>query len=219
MRESRIETGGVPARLYEPDGAKGLLLLGHGGGSSKDDERFVGLGRQYAQETGLATVCIDIVGHGERRSTPVPAPTPDTVMPWIMERVEQTVTDWKSTVAALSDIGPPVAYAGFSMGMLLGAPTVVAIPEIKVAVFGVGGVPVALTDGTSVLDHARQLGESQVLMLNMTLDPLFPPAGALEFFGAIPGRRKRIMFWEGGHSGLPAEAIRHSVALVQRHGG
>lgn len=59
MREERIETDGIPAKLYDPGDARGLLLLGHGGGGSKDDERFVGLGRQYAETTGLAVVCID----------------------------------------------------------------------------------------------------------------------------------------------------------------
>ena len=219
MKESRIETDGVPARLYEPEGATGLLLLGHGGGGSKDEERFVALGRQYAEGTGLATVCIDIVGHGERQSTPMPAPTADSVMPWIMEKADQTVLDWKATIGALADIGPPVAYAGFSMGMLLGGPVTVAIPEIKVIVFGVGGVPAALGDGSVVLEYAKQLAERQVLMLNMTLDPLFPPSGALEYFAAIPGRRKRLMFWEGGHNDLPSESIRHSIAVVNRHAG
>src|SRR5437868_15282396 len=66
MREERIENDGIPAKLYDPGDAPGLLLLGHGGGSSKDEERFVALGRQYADETGLAVVCIDAVGHGER---------------------------------------------------------------------------------------------------------------------------------------------------------
>ena len=220
MRESRIETDGVPARLYEPDGATGLLLLGHGGGGSKDEERMVALGRQYAEGTGLAAVCIDIVGHGERRSAPMPAPAEGAIMPWIMEKVEQTVSDWKATVSALARIGPPVVYAGFSMGMLLGGPVVVSIPEIKVVVFGVGGVPAALGEGGSaVLDYATQLGGRQVLMLNMTLDPLFPPSGALEYFAAIPGIRKRIMFWEGGHNGIPAEAIRHSISVINRHIG
>lgn len=116
MRELRIETDGVPARLYEPEGAEGLLLLGHGGASNKDESRFVELGRRYAEGTGLAVVCIDIVGHGERETTPVPAPRPDWVMPWIMEKVDQMVTDWRATAGALLSIGPPVAYAGFSMG-------------------------------------------------------------------------------------------------------
>ncbi len=217
MREHRIETDGVPARLYEPEGAEGLLLLGHGGASSKDEPRFVELGRRYAEGTGLAVVCIDIVGHGERKTTPVPAPRPDRVMPWIMEKVDQTVTDWRATAAALSSIGPPVAYVGFSMGMLLGAPTVVAIADIRAVVFGVGGIPAALRDGSVLTGYAARLGDRQVLMLNMTLDPIFPPVGALEFFGAIPGRRKRIMFWEGDHLGLPSESIRYSMEFIKRH--
>ncbi len=99
VREQRTDTDGVPARLYEPEGAEGLLLLGHGGASSKDEPRFVELGRRYAEDTGLAVVCIDIVGHGERETTPVPAPRPDPIMPWILEEVDQTVTEWRNTRA------------------------------------------------------------------------------------------------------------------------
>lgn len=219
MKEERIETEGIPARLYLPDGATGLLLLGHGGGASKDEEQSVQLGRQFAETTGLATVCIDIVGHGERRAEIESLPALDRFLPWIMERVEQTVVDWKTTVASLASIGPPVAYAGFSMGMLLGAATVVAIPEIKAVVFGVGGVPSLLSDSSIVLDYATRLGDRQILMLNMTHDVIFPPEGALRFFGAIPGRRKRIMFWEGDHGGLPSESIRHAVGFLNRHAG
>lgn len=217
MREERIELEEIPARIYEPGGADGLLLLGHGGQGSKDEERFVSLGRQYAAETGLAVVCIDIAGHGERQVASAPSPTPDTIMPWILAKTEQTVADWKAAAQALSSVGPPVAYVGFSMGMLLGAPTVLAMPEIRAAVFGVGGVPTAMEGGSAVLDYARGLGDRQVLMLNMTLDTIFSAKGALEFFGAIPGRRKRIMFWEGDHNGLPSESIRHSIDFLKRY--
>jgi pimeloyl-ACP methyl ester carboxylesterase len=217
VNEERIEVDGVPARLYQPEDARGLLLLGHGGASSKDDERFVALGRQYAEGTGLATVCVDIVGHGERRPASVAPATRAAILPWILSRIDQTVADWKATAAALSSIGPPVAYAGFSMGMLLGVPTVLSMPEIKAVVFGVGGVPAGLGDSTVIVDSAAGLADRQVLMLNMTKDDVFAPSGALEFFAAIPGRCKRIMFWEGDHIGLPAEAIRYSVDFVKRH--
>lgn len=66
VQEERLDVG-VPARLYDPGGAKGLLLIGHGGGRSKDTERVVDLCRRYAAGTGLATLCIDAVDHGERR--------------------------------------------------------------------------------------------------------------------------------------------------------
>jgi acetyl esterase/lipase len=66
--ESRIEPGGIPARVYDPGGARGLLLLGHGGGTpGKDSERFIQLCRRFAEGTGLVVVCIDAVDHGERQ--------------------------------------------------------------------------------------------------------------------------------------------------------
>src|SRR4051812_25077573 len=66
MQEERIEAAGVPAKLYDPGDARGLLLLGHGGGSTKDDDLMVSLGRELAEGTRLRVVCIDAVGHGER---------------------------------------------------------------------------------------------------------------------------------------------------------
>jgi dienelactone hydrolase len=218
VREERIENDGVPGRLYDPGGASGLLLLGHGGGGSKDDERFVELGRQYAEETGLAVVCIDGPAHGER--APKSGDTHEderAIRRAIFQAGPQMVADWQKTAASLSSIGPAVAYVGFSMGMMYGAPTVAAMPSIKAAVFGVGGIPIEARDKRQWLSVAAQLEHPQVLMLNMTQDTIFPPAGVLEFFAAIPGHKKRLMFWEGGHVGLPAESIRQSVAFVKRY--
>lgn len=61
MLEERLLVGAVPTSLYEPVGARGLLLLGHGGGHGKDGPRFVRLARRYAEKTRLAVVCIDAV--------------------------------------------------------------------------------------------------------------------------------------------------------------
>ena len=43
MREYRIENEGVPARVYEPLGAAGLLLFGHRGTHGKDMDQVVAL--------------------------------------------------------------------------------------------------------------------------------------------------------------------------------
>lgn len=219
MREQRIETDGIPARLYDPGGAEGLLLLGHGGGYGKDSERFVRLAREYAEQTGLAVVCIDAVNHGERKSDGVSGGVPQR---WHSDTVEQMIADWLKTVHALQPIGTPIAYVGFSMGMIFGAPTVAALPSIKVTVFGAGGIPYGggiddppLRD--VLLDAASKLGNCQLLMLNMTQDEIFPSEGVHEFFDAVPGRNKRLMFWEASHDDWPAEAIRHSVAVVNEY--
>lgn len=219
MNEERIETDGVPAKLYDPGCARGLLLLGHGGGQSKDGERFVRMSRHYAEKTDLAVVCIDAVDHGERAPA---AAGPGIPRRWHSSAAQQMVADWTTTVAALSGIGPPLAYVGFSMGMIFGAPVVVTMPSIKAVVFGVGGIPAGggIDDPplrSMLLEAASKLEAPQVLMINKTADEVFPIEGTHEFFAAIPGDRKRLMFWPGTHDDWPAEAIRHSVDFVNQH--
>ena len=218
MHEERIDAGGIPARLYRPDGARGLLLLGHGGGRSKDAERFVGLAREHAVGTGLAVVCIDAVDHGERRPTGVvPGGLPAG---WHSRVADRMVADWTATAAALADVGPAVAYVGFSMGAIFGFPTVAALTTITTAVFVVGGIPAGggIDDpalGPKLLEIAARLGDRQVLLLNKTGDEVFPPVGVHELFAAIPGDGKRLMFWPGGHDDWPPELIRASVDFVR----
>jgi PhoPQ-activated pathogenicity-related protein len=108
------------------------------------------------------------------------------------------------------------------MGMIFGAPTVASLPSMKAAVFGAGGLP----GGTWIDDPplqalllaaASKLAHPQVLMLNMTQDQLFRTDDTHCFFDAIPGRRKRLMFWESDHDDWPAEAIRLSVDFINEH--
>jgi pimeloyl-ACP methyl ester carboxylesterase len=209
VHETRIEPAGIPAKSYDPGDARGLLLLGHGGGGSKDADNFVALGRELAEGTGLHVVCIDAVGHGERSTGEDVRVTMGSE-----ENASQMIADWRAVTDDLG--GNAVAYVGYSMGMLYGAPTVAAMPEIKAAVFGVGGIPHPLLHDR-LLGVAAQLAHPQVLMINMTLDETFPVAGVHEFFDAIPGRKKRLMFWEGNHVGLPAESTRHAIAFLNRY--
>ena len=219
VREERFENDGVPGRLYDPGEARGLLLFGHGGGHGKDSERFVRLARTYAEQTGLAVVCIDAVDHGERRP---PAATPDLPPRWHSSATARMVADWQTTANSLSPLGPPITYVGFSMGMIFGAPTVAAMPTIKAAVFGVGGIPTGMGIDDPplrdlLLDAAAKLEHPQVLMLNTNRDDIFPTEGTHTFFDAIPGPNKRLMFWEGGHDTWPPEAIHHSIAFINHH--
>jgi pimeloyl-ACP methyl ester carboxylesterase len=219
VREDRIENDLIPGRLYDPGDARGLLLFGHGGAQSKDSERFVRLCHTYAEQTGLAVVCIDAVDHGERKPQGATAGVPPR---WHSNTAGQMVADWQKTAAALSPIGPAVAYVGFSMGMIFGAPTVACMTTIKAAVFGVGGIPAGggIEDPPlrgMLLDAASRLEHSQVLMLNKTQDDVFPTAGTHEFFDAIPGNKKRLMFWESDHDSWPPEAIRHSVDFINQY--
>jgi dienelactone hydrolase len=216
VREELFDHDGVPTRLYRPDHANGVLLFGHGGEHTKDTENFVRLCRMYAERTGLAVVCIDAVDHGARQQT---GASPGLPKEWHSKSTPQMVADWRKTAENLSSIGPAVAYVGFSMGMIFGAPTVASMPSIKAAVFGVGGIPTGpwIDDPplrAMLMETASQLQNPEVLMLNMTKDELFRTEDTHLFFDAIPGRKKRLMFWENEHNNWPAEAIRHSVDFI-----
>jgi dienelactone hydrolase len=219
MHEERVQFDGVPARLYQPAAASELLLFGHGGEQSKDSPRFVSLCRSYAEGTGLAVVCMDAVAHGERSSVDA---SPSLPQRWHSSTAAQMVNDWQRCADGFRSIGPPVAYVGFSMGMIFGAPTVASLPSFRAAVFGVGGIPggswiddAPLED--LLLGAAAKLGDVQLLMVNVTNDELFTTDGTHRFFRAVPGRQKRLMFWEGGHDDWPVEAHEHSIRFVIDH--
>ncbi len=206
--------------MYVPPDATGVLLLGHGGGRSKDSARFVQIARSYAAQTGLAVVCIDAIDHGERRRENAASDIPRL---WHSSSIERMVEGWSVAADELSAIGPARAYVGFSMGSIFGLPTVAAIPSITAAVFVVGGIPdnaeiddpplaMVLQEAASRLQHAN------VLMANMTNDKFFPISGVHSLFAAIRASSKRLMFWEGEHDDWPSELLDHSGWFVKEHG-
>lgn len=219
MREERIEIDGVPARTYVPPGADAVLLLGHGGGRSKDSTRFVTLARRYATETGLAVVCPDAVDHGERR---VEGATPGVPAGWHSRTIDQMVAEWRATADAVAAIGPAVAFVGFSMGSIFGMPAVAAMPSIRAAVFVVGGIPTAdhIDDPPlrgRLLAAATALTHPQVLMLNKADDEIFAVEGVHATFDAIPGVRKDLALWPGDHNDWPDDLIARSITFLRTH--
>lgn len=219
MREERIDVDGVPAKLYRPSDATAVLLLGHGGGHSKDSPRFERLARRYAGDTGLAVACIDAVDHGERRPTAAGSDIPAC---WHSRTIDHMIHDWQATATTLEAIGPAIAYVGFSMGAIFGFPTVAAMPTIQAAVFVVGGIPSGggIDDpqlGSRLLDAASSLEHRRVLMLNKTNDGIFPVDDVHATFDAIPGTTKELHLWEGTHHDWPPDLIAYSVAFLRQH--
>jgi len=214
-----MDVSGVPVKLYRPSGATAVMLLGHGGGHSKDSPRFERLARRYADETGLAVACIDAVDHGERQ----PAVTGGAIPPgWHSQTVDRMVEDWQSTETALEAIGPTIAYVGFSMGAIFGFPTVAAMESIRAAVFIAGGIPSGggIDDAglrPLILDAAALLDHCHVLMLNKTGDVIFPVDGVHATFGAVPGTTNELLFWEGDHDDWPPDLIAYSIAFLRQH--
>jgi pimeloyl-ACP methyl ester carboxylesterase len=219
----RIEVGGVPALVHEPAGARGLLLLGHGGGHGKDAPRFVELARRCALGTGLAVVCIDAVDHGERR--PTGDVGPDLPPGWHSMAIPRMVADWQAVVATLAErLGPPRAYVGVSMGSIFGVPVAAALPTIAATVLLVGGIPEGpwLDDpalAPRLLEGAAGLAHTELLMVNRTDDALFPIDGVHRLFGAVPGPRKRLVFLPGAHDDWSDELVDGAVEFVTRFAG
>ena len=216
----------APALLFVPpgDGPLPLVLLGHGAHLSKDDEVMQLLARGIARGTPAGVVLMDCPGHGERR----PAGTSDEEFERDVARRmhvpdgdAELVADWLAVAAAARAAEPrltgPLGYAGFSMGALHGLSIVADLPEVRAAVFALGGVidDAHVARNAKVRDGARRLGDREVLMLNMTRDEHFPIAGAIDVFETIPGP-KRMGVWAGTHVDVPPEAIEQANRFFAR---
>jgi hypothetical protein len=132
------------------------------------------------------------------------------------------VADWQTAAEHFADIGPPVAYVGFSMGAIFGIPTVAAIGSIGAAVFVAGGIPGSgWTDDASLSDTllgaAGELGHAHVLMLNMTEDVLFSASNVRRLFGAVHARSKLLNFWDGNHDDWRPDLIAEAIGFVNAY--
>jgi pimeloyl-ACP methyl ester carboxylesterase len=222
----------VPALLFVPrsEAPLPLVLLGHGANLSKDDEVMQMLARGVARGAPAGVALMDCPGHGERR----PAGSTDEAFERDVSRRMRDpsgdaalVEDWLAVAAAARArdalLTGPLAYVGFSMGALFGLSIVADMPEVRSAVFALGGVLHSDAFGKSgasernarVHDGARRLGAREVLMLNMTRDEHFPLDGAVEVLEEIPGP-KRMGVWAGTHVEIQPEAIVQANEFLAR---
>lgn len=149
--DARGPAGRVPGLVFVPEVATGdaplpLVLLGHGGGGSKDEARFQRLATKLAEGIGAGVLVIDGPVHGERLPTEGDAATRFRTARRALSDpavFDQMLEDWRAASAAAADVAPtqpePLGYIGFSMGTVFGIPTVAGIPSIRGAVFGLGG--------------------------------------------------------------------------------
>src|SRR6476646_6404728 len=170
-----VEGERVPALLFVPraDGPLPLILLGHGAHQSKDDPIAQLLARTIARGVPAGVALMDCPGHGERRL----AGSSDTEFVRDVRRrmgdpeCDRALTaDWSAVASAARAAAPivsgPTGYAGFSMGALFGLSIVADLPDVRAAVFALGGTRPADEGGNAarnarVLDGARRLGERE----------------------------------------------------------
>ena len=188
-----------------PDQPRPLVLIGHGGGGHRLDDRRVALGHSYVREHGCAATAIDGPWHGERSLPPGTEPPALNT-----EVVDGMVADWRTALdalVALPDIdGSRVGYGGVSMGTMFGLPLIASEPRIKAAVLGLCGL--TAPSGERPLISERLAADAPgvrcaTLFLVQWDDELFPREGAFALFDLLGAADKRLLANPGGHSETP----------------
>lgn len=221
----------VPGLLLLPADGAGpwpLVLLQHGAGGSKEAD-YLDAARLPWVRRGLAVASIDLPLHGERASAKLteillaglahpPAQRSAEVQTLWSDFVRQSLHDLGRALDALAphpelDIDR-VAYAGFSLGAILGALFAPQEPRLRGAALALGGAGF----GPPALDPAQQIARfapRPLLLLNATRDERIPRAAA-EALHAAAGEPKELLWFESGHHDLPGVALKAMWQFLSR---
>jgi uncharacterized protein len=232
----------VPGLLVYDSGTpapRPVLLIGHGLNSGKDDERLHLLRRAWAAH-GFACVSIDAPHHGERAAaTPLDVLALFTLPYSGLHFVQQTVIDLRRAVdyiATRPDLATDrLAYVGFSMSTFLGVQFVAVEPRVTAACFALGGAglfhflvsraPAASKQDQELvanlvdpLHYAPHIAPRPVLQVNGATDSVVPAALGHMLHGAL-AEPKRIVWYDGGHNGIPESALAEMRHFLEHHLG
>lgn len=218
--------GAVPGILWTPEraeGARPLVLVGHGGGGNKRMPYVLSLARRLVRHGGYAVAAIDGPGHGDRAGATLTREGSETagIPPGFLDQVaaasEQMTADWTATLhalRALPDVGDGLlGYWGLSMGTMFGLPFVAATPDVRCAVLGLMGT---FAEGNPWRQAAPAI-TCPTLFLAQTDDELVPVDTAVSLFRSIGAKDRRLHAHPGPHSAVPVEEIDASEAFFATH--
>ena len=213
----------VPGLLLLPaegDGPFPLVLLQHGAGGSKHSE-YLDAARLPWVQRGVAVASIDFPLHGERVSAKlseqllgvtantVRSAHSDTIALW-SEFSRQAVADLGRALDALAELpaldSQRVAYAGFSLGSIIGATFCGVDPRPCAAALALGGGGLGPPE-TDPLRYVGRIAPRPVLFVGATRDQTIPRAATEALFAAA-GEPKRLLWFDTGHDALPGEALK-----------
>lgn len=230
VREQLFNLGEIPGVLWTPDGANGarpLILLGHGGGRHKKDPDVLLYAHRFVNECGFAAVAIDVPGHGDR-------PTDqelDRIATENEVRIDEgadravliahfqalvarrTVPEWRAVLDAVQNLAQvgtgPVGYWGISLGCGLGVPFVADEPRVHAAVLGLGSA------AASAETAARITAPIQFLV--QWDDERVPREQCLALFDAFGSTEKTLHANPGKHGEVPDFELNSAVHFFTRH--
>jgi len=217
----------IPGVLWSPAAVvrpQPLVLMGHGGGGHKRNERMVMLGHLFAADYGWCAAAIDGPVHGERGSV---TDANDPVYRQMWQRpdiVQDMIDDWKATLEALSALesidATRVGYWGVSMGTMFGLPFVASEARVRVAVLGKAGMTGSSVRRSGIDMHFKAFAPKltiPVLFVMQWDDERFERQGQLELFDQLGARDKRLHAYPGQHVDNGPEAFDTQAAFLKRY--
>ena len=217
----------IPGVLWHPStpsGPRPLVLMGHGGGAHKRNDRMVMLGRLFSSDYGWCAAAIDGPVHGERG--PV-TDASDPVYRQMWQRpdtMQGMIDDWQATLDALSTLAEVdsarVGYWGVSMGTMFGLPYIASDHRVRVAVLGKAGM-----SGSSVVRSGIDAYftifapkvQVPVLFVMQWDDERFDRQGQLALFDQLGAQDKRLHAYPGHHADNGPEAFEVQAAFLKRY--
>lgn len=203
------------------DGPFPLVLLQHGLGGSADAPYIDAAGCPWARR-GAAVACVDLPLHGSREDQklaallPVGLARPGISRSLALEFAQQAVCDLARTLDALCaqpmlDAGR-VAFAGFSLGAMLGACFCALDPRPRAAALALAGAGV-VPPGADAAEYVAAIAPRPVLLVNAEADTVVPREAALALFRAAAEPKQQLWF-DADHETLPGEALKAMWRLL-----
>ena len=186
------------ANLDRPQGAEAVLLLGHGGGHSKDSPRFNDFrGAMRTRRAWPSCASMPSITGNDRTQQPAvtshPAGThaPSTES-WKTGKPRPPL--WRRSARPSPMSGSPWGPSSGSRpsqrcqrsGRLCSSPEA----------YRAAAVSTILNSGSRILDAASTIDHCQVLMLNKTDNEIFLADDVHAIFDAVPGTTKELLFWD-----------------------
>jgi dienelactone hydrolase len=206
----------VPGRLLLPPGGAGpfpLVLLQHGLGGSKQSPYLDATAPVWVRG-GAAVASIDFPLHGERASGKLGDPLASSVggpaRALATELMRQAVIDLRRALDAAAGLkgvdAGRVAYAGFSLGSIIGATFCGVDPRPRAAALALAGGGLGPPE-TDPLRHVGRFAPRPLLLVGATRDQTVPRAATEALFAAA-GEPKQLLWFDGSHHALPGKALK-----------
>ena len=211
----------VPGRLLLPaegDGPFPVVMLQHGLGGSCRAGYLEATGGPWARR-GVAVASIDFPLHGARADSKLSqrlllatrgrehGGAPGEL---VRDLFRQAVVDLARTADALERMpridARRLAYAGFSMGSVIGVVFCAHDPRPRAVALAIGGAGLG-PPGMDAPDFIARIAPRPLLMLNTDRDEIFPRERVQALFDAA-GEPKDLRWYEGAHADVPGRALK-----------